>query len=86
MYYKTTSSQSDSNQQNALSKSNSGETEDEVAYQNLLLAFEALAGIADPIRFPLLFEQEQRRSGLRLSTFRQAYQAWLTQREAGGIE
>jgi hypothetical protein len=59
-------------------------TEDETAYERLLQSFESLAEVANPVKFPLLFEQEQRRSGLRVTTFRRSYQAWLTQRKKGG--
>jgi len=60
------------------------ETNRETEYQNLLQTFEALAEVADPVRFAIEFEHEQRRSGLRLTTFKAAYKAWLIQRETGG--
>jgi len=90
MYYKNFDAQAEDlqSQDNSLQSHDTEsefqkETELKVEYQALLQSFEVLAGITDPVRFPLEFEREQRRSGLRLSTFRQAYQPWLTQREGG---
>lgn len=84
MYYKTPNAQTESLQ--SQDNSPQSETSHEADYQKLLQAFEALALIRDPIKFPVEFELSQRKSGLRLTTFKAAYRAWVTQQERGGQE
>lgn len=49
------------------------------SYESTLVSFAYLQSIDDPIRFAFEFEQKQKKSGLRLTTFRSMYRAWLSQ-------
>lgn len=53
-------------------------------FEQLLQSFDELSRVSDPIRFPLEFEKQQKLSGLRLGTFREAYRAWTSTKEQGG--
>lgn len=48
-------------------------------FERLLESFQELSQLSDPVRFPLEFEKRQKASGLRLTTFREAYKAWTSQ-------
>lgn len=50
----------------------------------LLDAFQRLSTITDPIEFCVQFEQEQKRSRLRLGTFKSAWAVWKSQQDKGG--
>lgn len=49
----------------------------------LIQAFERLAAIENMVAFHVQFEQEQRQSGLRLSTFKASWAAWNQTRRGG---
>jgi len=89
MYYTDENKQpgKDQSQSNPLNESHETRDEtngNEAAYQKLLRAFESLAKVTDRVRFEVEFEQEQKKSGLRLGTYRKAYRAWTAQRKKGG--
>lgn len=50
----------------------------------LIVAFERLSAIDDPVLFPIELEEEQKKSGLRLGTFKAAFQAWKAQQDEQG--
>ncbi len=52
----------------------------------LIEAFERLSAIDDPVLFPIELEEEQKKSGLRLGTFKSSFQAWKAQQQDRGGE
>lgn len=52
----------------------------------LIEGFKRLSAVADLVEFHVEFEKEQRASGLRISTFKSAWKAWITQEQDKGGE
>lgn len=63
---------------------NSDRTSEKLAA--LIKAFEQLSAIDDPVLFPIELEEKQKKSGLRLTTFKSSYQAWKAQKQDRGGE
>ncbi len=61
-------------------------TRDRLDLKTLLDCFHRLSDVDDPIEFCVQFETEQKRSALRLSTFRAAWRAWVAQQDKGGTK
>ncbi len=52
----------------------------------LIEAFQRLSAIDDPVKFCVELEREQKQSGLRLGTFREAWKAWKAEASKNKIE
>lgn len=52
----------------------------------LVEAFQRLSAIDDPVKFCVEFEREQKESGLRLGTFKEAWKAWKAEASKNKIE
>jgi len=53
-------------------------------FEKVLAGFQELDSISDSLCFAFEFEQKQKASGLRLTTFRAMYQVWTSQQGGQG--